>query len=195
MIQISNALTMAVCCNGVFETRPRKDLPKLILKMDFSEGYETHFIGSDNASVKACKWRGNDNDLFYGRSPGASCTFDAFNLFKFVTLQDFKHHSCEHCGNEYDESLMIHIRSGDIFSENPHHSYKQPPVAFYEKVFERRYWPQIIFVTSVEDEELINPIWFYYEKQIARHKVRINSTFRFQQTTNLADELRYAQSL
>jgi hypothetical protein len=34
MYQFRNALTMAVCCNGIFKTKAHRDLPKLILKMD-----------------------------------------------------------------------------------------------------------------------------------------------------------------
>ncbi|MHA7775268.1 hypothetical protein [Roseibium sp. M-1] len=37
---------------------------------------------------------------------------------------------------EFDDQLVIHIRSGDIFSASPHPGYVQPPLAFYRRLIQ-----------------------------------------------------------
>lgn len=49
--------------------------------------------------------------------------------------------------------LTIHLRSGDIFSENPHSAYGQPPLSFYKQVIQSGNWSKIVLVS--EDE--LNP--------------------------------------
>ena len=41
-------------------------------------------------------------------------------------------------------------------------NYKQPPAAFYNKIFSLRTWTRIIFVTSADAPTEINPVWFHF---------------------------------
>lgn len=50
-------------------------------------------------------------------------------------------------------TLTVHIRSGDIFGENPHPNYGQPPLAFYQQVIESGNWASVIIVS----EDAANP--------------------------------------
>jgi len=50
--------------------------------------------------------------------------------------------------------LVIHIRSGDIFSSNPHPGYVPPPVSYYTKEINKHAYEKIIIVC----EDKINPV-------------------------------------
>ena len=51
------------------------------------------------------------------------------------------------------DTLTIHLRGGDIFGDNPHSSYGQPPLSFYEKVLDSRVWTRVVLVA----EDSLNP--------------------------------------
>ena len=51
--------------------------------------------------------------------------------------------------------LTIHLRSGDVYGENPHPGYGQPPLSFYEAVIRHDSWSEIRLVS--EDQE--SPLW------------------------------------
>ena len=53
-----------------------------------------------------------------------------------------------------DDTLVIHFRSGDAFSERPHGALGQPPLSFYEKVIEHESPAKVILVC----ENLANPV-------------------------------------
>lgn len=53
-----------------------------------------------------------------------------------------------------DDTLVIHFRSGDAFSERPHGALGQPPLSFYEKVIEHESPAKVILVY----ENLANPV-------------------------------------
>ena len=49
----------------------------------------------------------------------------------------------------YDLStIVIHIRSGDIFGNNPHKGYVQPPFSYYQYIIEKHNPEKIIIVTE-----------------------------------------------
>jgi hypothetical protein len=52
------------------------------------------------------------------------------------------------------DTLVIHIRSGDVFRESPHHSLGQPPLSFYEKVLQHSR-PQSVVLVYEDD---LNPV-------------------------------------
>ena len=52
------------------------------------------------------------------------------------------------------DTLVIHIRSGDVFRERPHHSLGQPPLSFYEKVLEHSRPQNVVLVY----EDALNPV-------------------------------------
>lgn len=53
-----------------------------------------------------------------------------------------------------DKNLFIHIRSGDIFSFNPHPYYVQPPLSFYKNIIKSKEWSNI----SVVSQDNLNPV-------------------------------------
>lgn len=52
-----------------------------------------------------------------------------------------------------DRTLVIHMRSGDIFREKPHRGLTQPPLSFYLKVIENSQPQSILIVT----QDTLNP--------------------------------------
>jgi hypothetical protein len=69
--------------------------------------------------------------------------------------------------------LLIHLRSGDIFSHKGHNAYIQPPLSFYIEVISSRTWNKIIIITENEHnpcfsklkEKYPNIISFLHNKQ------------------------------
>lgn len=53
-----------------------------------------------------------------------------------------------------ENDLVIHIRSGDIFSERPHHKYVPPPLAYYTKQIGKYEYEKIYIIC----EDTINPV-------------------------------------
>lgn len=53
-----------------------------------------------------------------------------------------------------ENDLVIHIRSGDIFSSNPHPNYVPPPLEYYTKQIAKKNYDKIIIVC----EDQINPV-------------------------------------
>lgn len=53
-----------------------------------------------------------------------------------------------------DTDLVIHFRSGDIFENNIHKGYGQPPFAFYRKLIEEKSW-NIVYCVF---ENMSNPV-------------------------------------
>lgn len=51
-------------------------------------------------------------------------------------------------------TLTIHVRGGDVFSDDPEELYGQPPWAFYRRVLQLHNWRQVVLVT--EDDK--NPV-------------------------------------
>jgi hypothetical protein len=52
-------------------------------------------------------------------------------------------------------ALTIHLRSGDVYDENPHPAYGQPPLSFYEEVIKRQKWGEVRLVA----EDQTSPCW------------------------------------
>ena len=57
----------------------------------------------------------------------------------------------------HEDDLVIHIRSGDIFSNSPHSMYVPPPLSYYIKQINKRNYRKIIIVC----EDNINPVVNY----------------------------------
>jgi hypothetical protein len=64
-------------------------------------------------------------------------------------------------------ALTIHLRSGDIFGNNPHPSYGQPPLAHYLAVLESDTWDEIILVA----EDHANPCYRGIVEWCTTHRV------------------------
>ncbi|MGI0501044.1 tetratricopeptide repeat protein [Limnospira platensis] len=58
-----------------------------------------------------------------------------------------------------DKDLVIHIRSGDVFSlQNPHPGYGQPPLSFYQKIITLKAWNSISLVFENKSNPIIEPL-------------------------------------
>ena len=121
----------------------------------------------------------------------ASCSYDSYGLLYWALYDTVYQDGCnEAMGTacpEYlkDDALVIQIRSGDIFKPNPHPFYKQPPVAFYEKIFQSRPWKSMIFVTENNSNEMTNPVWHYYYDNIKNRQ----KNMLFQRSVSFHEDL------
>lgn len=48
----------------------------------------------------------------------------------------------------FDDTLVIHIRGGDIFNVNPHHDYIQPPLQYYERIIDSSGYQNILIISE-----------------------------------------------
>lgn len=53
-----------------------------------------------------------------------------------------------------DDTLVLHVRSGDIFSYHVDEGYAQPPLCFYKMILEKRKWKNIILLAV----DKLNPV-------------------------------------
>lgn len=60
--------------------------------------------------------------------------------------------------NTNDDGLYIHVRSGDIFKENPSKWYGQPPMCFYESIIEKLGFKNIYVITEDRKNPVINAL-------------------------------------
>ena len=58
------------------------------------------------------------------------------------------HIKCVDGENVNDNTLVIHIRSGDIFGGWTHKNYVQPPLSFYKKIINESEYSDILIVTQ-----------------------------------------------
>ena len=70
------------------------------------------------------------------------------NVFPSLNIQAIE---SQHSGSV----LTIHLRSGDVYGENPHPAYGQPPLSFYEAIIGQKNWSEVRLVS--EDQE--SPCW------------------------------------
>lgn len=66
--------------------------------------------------------------------------------------------------NKLDEDdLIIHIRSGDIFSDKPHGAYVPPPLAYYIKYINKIQHKRIIILSEDKKNPVINKLLQLYK--------------------------------
>lgn len=53
-----------------------------------------------------------------------------------------------------NDTLVVHIRGGDVFTSKPPRHYGQPPFAFYQRIIESRNWAEVVIV----HEDGANPV-------------------------------------
>lgn len=128
------------------------------------------------ATSKGCvNWNKNKKQYeswFSGFYNGDTCFEDRINIVqKYIRpLFTFKEHTLN------DDDLVIHLRSGDIFSLRPHYAYIQPPLSFYIEIIENSKWNKIYVITEKDDSpiykklrELYPNIITFLEKPENRH--------------------------
>jgi hypothetical protein len=112
-------------------TRPTKDLHSFI------QNFTVNF--TDNVNEISNKIVG----MFYDSDVPVLNNRKSEILRNYV-LPNFKYNN-----NPYDDdTLVIHIRSGDIMNEGCHGFYVQPPYSFYKKVIDEHNFKKIIIVTE-----------------------------------------------
>ncbi|CAM9552717.1 unnamed protein product [Choristocarpus tenellus] len=68
------------------------------------------------------------------------------------------------CGPREDKSgegtghLVIHIRSGDVYSEDPHPGYGQPPLEYYIDILGARDWSRVSILAHADDDLFLGPV-------------------------------------
>ena len=99
-----------------------------------------------------------------------NCIFDeytAMQVFVFNNTHSYGHHrKNQNCSqHNYENTLIIQIRSGDIFTDKyGGKHYMQPPASYYENILTINKWDKVIFLTS--SEPIINPVWLYLQQYI-----------------------------
>ena len=68
--------------------------------------------------------------------------------------------------NTNQNDVYIHLRGGDIFGENPHYGYSQPPFCFYEKIINENYFNNIIIVSLDQSNIILNALIKKYKNII-----------------------------
>lgn len=76
-------------------------------------------------------------------------------------IRDEVLHNIPKC-NINQDNLVIHIRSGDIFTYNINPNYAQPPLCFYEKIINENNYSKIFIVSSGNENPVINQLLKLY---------------------------------
>jgi hypothetical protein len=205
-VQINTFFRVAICCRTQLSiSRGNEDLPLLKRYFDFTEITDGDLASGLTKSTGCDKIQASSHPhdmLPLGESDYSideSCSYDSHSLLNWVLygLIDQDEYTDKDTDKEKalgltcptylkDDALVVQIRSGDIFrsSKLPNHNYKQPPVAFYEKVFQSRKWKSITFVTEKNLDELLNPVWLHYINDKHRQK-----NMKFHQSSSFQNDL------
>lgn len=169
-------------------------------------------------------WALPTEKLFHTRThmkhfPLPDCVFDEYSLLQAALFGNFLPRGCptvdDTCGSKFDNTLVIHVRSGDIFKYFPSsdtttdesylHSikkYTQPPLMYYKSIINLQSptgkpWSSVLFVTSSEkNHSHLNPVWKFFKKRAEEvdsdgKKGRYNKIpIRFQQSTDLMTDVK-----
>ena len=69
--------------------------------------------------------------------------------------------------DKLDENhLVIYIRSGDIFTRNPHSYYIPPPLSYYTKYIDKGKYEKIIIVSEDNNNPVVNKLLELYDNSI-----------------------------
>ena len=67
---------------------------------------------------------------------------------------------------ENEQTLMIHIRGGDVFKGNgAHKSYVQPPLAYYKKIIDSRDWYAILVAYENDKNPCVDALQEHYSER------------------------------
>lgn len=199
-MQVKNALKYAICCRGKLEIKNKnKNMPHLPSHLDFS--IKIAYSNGDSYKPPSNCSNGASGTFFLAikdfRPP--ECSYDEYSALQYYIFANEMPYGCVNshikCASDLEKALVVHLRSGDIFSSTPQspiHMYRQPPLAYYRAVFQSRKWERIIVVTSVERRREYNPVWEYLlDKGNAREMIgRNETTISFVLSTSLRDDLR-----
>jgi hypothetical protein len=66
----------------------------------------------------------------------------------------------------HEDNLVIHIRSGDIFINNIHPLYINPPFSYYKNIIEKKSYNKIYIVSEDKNNPVINKLIETYKEKI-----------------------------
>lgn len=84
---------------------------------------------------------------------------DSTLLRQILSDELFPRRKNRHIMNE--SSLVIHLRSGDVFWGRPHPDYGQPPLSFYEFILDLDRWVEVVIVAEDETNPCFTAITNY----------------------------------
>ncbi|CAM9146176.1 unnamed protein product [Scytosiphon promiscuus] len=87
-----------------------------------------------------------------------------------------------------DGTLVLHVRSGDIFDDEILAYYGQPPLQFYVRTIEHANWDRVDVVTNGQDEKNLNPVIPALREKVATGK--LPSTVHFHTNRSMDEDLR-----
>ena len=71
-------------------------------------------------------------------------------------------------------SLVIHVRSGDIFKNYIHPNYGQPPCGYYKDVIKMKKWPNVIIASENNLSPCVDIIANETKQQFKRHSFKMD---------------------
>eukprot|EP01036_Dinobryon_divergens_P022091 gene22091-30326_t len=169
-------------------------MPKLKRYLDFSSKAKPLPVSSEYVPPSECS-RGLAYSFFLQNNdiPEPDCYFDEYAAMQYIIFGNEYPYGCTspemRCPSGLESTLVVHIRSGDIFADNPHALYRQPPVLFYQQVFRSRDWDRIVLLTSLEKNNSYNPVWNYLLDRENSERV-VNTTLLFQISSSLEDDFK-----
>ena len=139
LIQLSNAINVGI------QTKSKVIMPKIGTSaetLDFLSGVPDF----DFRTPDACGI--NLESKFY--FPNQCFGYDLTNQERLKILKDFvfSHLPIVDSDGITEDTLVIHIRSGDIFGGWIHQNYVQPPLSYYKKIIEETKPSNILIVTQ-----------------------------------------------
>ena len=69
-----------------------------------------------------------------------------------------------------DNHVVVHIRSGDVFSRPPHPTYGQPPLAFYQKCIKTQEWGKVWLVAEDNRNPVVDELLLWLERTGIPHE-------------------------
>lgn len=190
-VQILNVVSLAACCRGVAVLPPHPAWPRLSTRVDYSN---LPVAMSPNANASRCVTDHEPSDVHayaytyhLPKHIGEAlfqCTFDVHKAVLAVLFDEAPGcvTTCSHIGAD---TLVVHIRSGDVFvyvNNSPGDGalgYLQFPVVFYATVLSSRHWRRVLFVTEpVEMESAYNPVFLHF-RNVANQAAWPKTVFEF----------------
>ena len=72
---------------------------------------------------------------------------------------------------DFNDTLVIHIRGGDIFNAIPHHDYVQPPLQYYERIIDSSGYSNIIILSEDNKNPCIDALIKKYNNIIFKQNI------------------------
>eukprot|EP01041_Mallomonas_annulata_P009948 gene9948-20684_t len=180
-IQFVHAFNFAICCRGLLVITPDfEHFPLLSKYFNFST-FESGMSCNNTIHIS-----GSFFQLSHINIPYPKCRFDQYNVLQLYVFNNSNPYgvqrSDQNCPNDIEDTLVVQIRSGDIFLKYPPSiHYIQPPISYYKNIINDFQFQKVIFLTS--PEPILSPVWSYLQNYTSRIEFQ-NRTFIFQNSSN-----------